>query len=78
MNLAEGIVLASKPKGPKCTVTTMLQGLSKEDRAVMVEALGNPGVLASQLARGIELAGLGRVTAQTINRHRAGDCRCPR
>lgn len=78
MNLAEAIAASVKPKGTKCSVTLMLESLDEGDRAVMVEALGNPTITHTQLADGIVLAGLPRVLAQTLSRHRKGECRCPR
>jgi len=76
VNLAEAIALQVKPKGPPCSVRTLLETLTEEDRQVMVEALGNPTITHAQLARGVEAAGLPKVLAVTIRRHRLGECGC--
>ena len=77
MNLAEAIAAQVKPAGPKCSVRTLIETLPESDRKVMVEALANPAILASQLARAIETTGT-RMLGQTIARHRRGECGCPK
>lgn len=64
-------------RGTPCTMGVYLDGLDKTDRAALDGALTNDDVTAAAIARAITSTGT-RMAAQTVGRHRAGECACPR
>lgn len=64
--------------GTPCSVGAVLDRLDDADRAALLVALGTPerrGLPASRIYDALVADGH-RVGFQTINRHRAGKCRC--
>ena len=60
-------------KGPRCTVCALLDTLPADDAAVLGNALANPVIHGSQIARALQAEGHA-VRSQTVVRHRRGDC----
>ncbi|RSS97273.1 hypothetical protein EF903_01625 [Streptomyces sp. WAC05292] len=69
------------PRGPRCTVGTILDTLDADTTRKVREVLDNPGISSTQIAD--VLTGSGhRVQAPAVARHRrrggSNGCRCPR
>jgi hypothetical protein len=76
MSLLDEAQQAIVTKGTTCTVTILLQSLSPQEQAELVEALES-SVQSTALARALQNRGH-RIAGQTINRHRRQECVCPR
>lgn len=62
--------------GPTCGVAKALESLEPELKEWIETAIGDNRALASKIARKLsELTGC-RITANTMTRHRRGECRC--
>jgi hypothetical protein len=76
MSLLDEAQSLTSRMGGTCGVELLLNSLSPEEQAELTEAIAS-SVEGSALARA--LAGRGhRVPSQTIQRHRRGECTCPR
>ena len=73
--LAEAAALTTR-QGGKCGVGLLEQTLESADRAEFLDAIAS-SVDATALSRALELRGH-EVGANTTQRHRRGDCKCPR
>jgi hypothetical protein len=62
-------------RGPRCTMGALLEALSATENAEVQEALDDPTIHGSGIARAL-LARGHKMSAATVNRHRAGDCSC--
>lgn len=60
-----------------CKVRQALDALTDQDRATATTALDNPTVEGAVIARAFAALGQ-KVPAYTVQRHRRGECRCPR
>ncbi|MFF0754399.1 hypothetical protein [Streptomyces sp. NPDC004267] len=69
------------PRGPRCTVGTILDSLDDETAAKFRTVLDNPAVTATRIADTLTSGGH-RVQAPAVARHRrrgaSNGCRCPR
>ncbi len=63
-------------KGPTCQMGVALAALSPEDRAGVVDAMADPLVTGTGIARWLAKRGI-RIRPFTVQRHRRGDCQCP-
>lgn len=61
--------------GSKCTVTTILAKLDKDDRDGLVEAIADPGIQGTTISRVLKDRGF-RLEPKSIQRHRRGECLC--
>jgi hypothetical protein len=70
------IEFANRSKGPQCSVSRLLGGMTAQDRLELeAELVGT--VPASALSEAInKLYGV-VIKAHIIGRHRRGDCKCP-
>lgn len=66
---------ARKPKGPPCSVATLLDSLDDDERLQLVEALSDRGITASVITSVLAAHGH-RIGHQTVTRHRGGRCAC--
>lgn len=66
---------ARKPKGPPCSVATLLAELADEERGQLLEALSDRGITASVITSVLAAHGH-RIGHQTVTRHRGGRCAC--
>lgn len=70
------IEFANRSKGPQCSVSKLLGGMSTQDRLELEAELAG-AVPASALSEAInKLYGV-VIKAHIIGRHRRGDCKCP-
>jgi len=60
-------------KGPRCTVCALIARLPDEDAEELITAMADPTLTGSTIARALRADGH-HMTAQTLNRHRRGDC----
>ena len=63
-------------RGPRCSVTVVLESMNDEDAADLRAALGDPTITGSVIARILRNRGH-RITEQSVTRHRRGACLCP-
>lgn len=73
--LQEARTVAARPGG-SCGIAVLTRRLSESEQVELAEALDSD-VSASALSKALELRGHD-LNYQTISRHRAGKCRCPR
>jgi len=66
--------LAATPRR-ECGVVVILKTLTDNDSAAVQEALDNPRLTGTSIARVLSDAGH-PVSANTVNRHRRQDCSC--
>ena len=59
----------------KCGVGVLLDTLNTDDSTALAEALANPDLTGSSIAHVLKNGGH-RISANTLNRHRRGDCTC--
>lgn len=64
-------------KGPRCTVATALDRLDDAARAEAVEALTDPTVYGTVVAKVLTRHTGVRIRPYALQRHRRGDCQCP-
>lgn len=91
MNLSDALdamTAESGPKGPRCTVGTLLESLPDDEAQKLSDLLDKPlpsgrWVEATRIAAVLKDQGIDYVTASTLQRHRrrvksVGDaCQCP-
>lgn len=75
MSLAQALAAESGRPGPICTVATLLAALPPEDAATLTEALASPLYTSAKIERALRAEGH-RIAAQTLGRHRKGECAC--
>lgn len=75
MGLAERIQENNWRYRPVCTVARLIADLPDDDRVALSDALADPGILLSAIERALRADGY-EIAAQTLGRHRRGDCRC--
>ena len=76
MSLAQALAAQSqRPRGPACTVALILAKLDDDDRATLLNALGDVSVRHSDLARALTAEGH-PIKESTISRHRLNGCSC--
>lgn len=63
-------------RGGNCTLGLVLPKLGDRDRVALEEAMTDPSVQSSVIARALDRAGYS-VRAYTVARHRRRECRCP-
>ena len=74
MGLKEAIAAHSNSRpGYRCTVCTLLDELPKDDAEALREALRDPAVKGSWIAKALESEGHA-IRQNTVTRHRRGDC----
>ena len=75
--LSEAIQADRLHKGPRCTVSVLLERLPKAERAELLAAIGDRSLASATISRA--LASLGHTLPQfVLQRHRRGDCGCNR
>lgn len=62
-------------KGPKCSVETLLDAVPTDERDDVASAIDDPSIPLTLLSRALTKAGH-KIGADTIGRHRKGDCAC--
>jgi hypothetical protein len=67
---------AYRPSRPRCSFGVILEALSDDDRATVVSALGSP-IPGTHIAKVLTSRGH-PLKGETVQRHRKGDCSCPR
>ncbi len=75
MGLKERAEAAIKRRGSTCVIR-LLQ-LADDEREELMELLADPAMPGSAIARALADDGH-HVTGLSIQRHRRGDCQCPR
>ena len=73
----DDFVSASKPNRMKCRIVMILDSLDPADAKVVAEAISNPAVTNSALAKVLTSNGH-EISNVAIGRHRRGDCACDR
>ena len=73
--LLEEIRAERTRSGPSCGVSKVLDALKPADRADLESAIADKVITGSQIARALSKRGQ-RLAAQTIAKHRRGDCNC--
>ena len=74
MALRDALKAAEKVRpGYRCTVCKLLTELAEDDSAALLEALRDPTVQGTQIARALQSEGHD-VKQNTVTRHRRGDC----
>lgn len=63
------------PKGPACTIQLLLDTLDADTAEHLRGALANPHAASTAIVKALQDAGH-RVSANTMQRHRRGECRC--
>lgn len=66
---------AAFTKGPTCSVGQLLDALPDDERDAVASALADPAHPYTVLSRALGKAGH-KIGAETIRRHRKGDCAC--
>ena len=65
------------PSGPECGVRIVLDLMDDKTRKTLIAALDNPHAPSTKIS--VALSEMGhRTSAHTVQRHRRGECRCPR
>lgn len=64
------------PKGPQCTVATLLSVADPEVVDLLTRAMSNPYAPSTMIARAMHDKGH-QVSTHSIQRHRRRECRCP-
>ena len=77
MKFADALAVETDRPGPKCRTGILLEELPKDDAADLRAALADPTVAGSMIARALTKLGH-PMQAQSIVRHRKGDCGCDR
>lgn len=77
MSLASEARDQSGRMGGLCSIGSLLDRLTEPDRNELIEALTDPEVESSALSRVMRRRDIAVIAAQTIGRHRRGDCACP-
>jgi hypothetical protein len=67
----------ARRSGPPCTIGTALARLPKDEAADLRAALADPDARHTAIARALHEIDLD-IRADTVGRHRRGDCDCPR
>ena len=75
MGLADALAMERMPKGPKCSVGQLLESLPDGEAVVLADALGDPLLTGTVIARALAAEGYNAKPA-TVLRHRRGDCLC--
>jgi hypothetical protein len=65
-------------KGPPCSVGLLLAALDDEERVAVIAALADKTRSKRHLSEAIRVAYKYEVQDHTLNRHRRGQCKCPR
>ena len=73
----DDFVSASKPHHMRCRIVTILDALDPGDAKVVTEAINDPAVTNSALAKVLTSNGH-EISNVAIGRHRRGDCACDR
>lgn len=68
---------AAARKGPECGFVEVYRTLHKPDADELRDALSRPAITSATISRVLSKHGL-KVQAQTVNRHRRGECSCER
>lgn len=75
-SLLDEIVQVQKgSKKSKCTFAPILEAMTEEDREALENALGNPLIKSTHIAKALEGRGFD-IGAYTLQRHRRGACSC--
>lgn len=75
MGFAAEVAAQSNVHKPRCTIGIALDKLSKADRAEAVEVIAGDAQ-GSAIARVLSARTGERISGQTVNRHRRGECSC--
>ena len=76
MGLADDFdALQSRHGGIRCAVSVALAEMSDDDRQVVIDALGNPRLQGTGIARVLRQHGF-QVGDGAVHRHRRGECSC--
>lgn len=62
-------------KGPKCSVEHLLEQVPADERVDVEAAIDDPSIPLTLLSRALTKAGH-KIGADTLGRHRKGDCAC--
>lgn len=63
------------PKGPTCSVLSLLATVDAETGDLIRAAMNNPYAPSTMIARAVAERGH-RISAHVLQRHRRGECRC--
>jgi hypothetical protein len=75
MSLADEALRGRTRKGPGCDTGLLLDRLTEPDRSELLEALADPTVQATALARVLRARGYD-IGSWSLQRHRREACRC--
>ena len=75
--LAEAVASIPVSGRPACTFGTWYATLDKADQADVNEVLGSDA-FATAISTAIERVYATKLSAETVRRHRRGNCSCPR
>lgn len=77
--LDDALVGTRRKQGAKCSVSILLRDLPEDQAADLRAKMADPTVPSTALCRAIPVAFNGReVGIWPLQRHRRGDCDCPR
>lgn len=76
MSLLDEARIVASPPGSRCSVALLTSRLDETERAELAEAIASD-VSANAIAKALKGRGYD-IFYQSINRHRRGDCKCPR
>jgi hypothetical protein len=75
--LADAIAANTMSHGPECRVAAVLGKLTKADQADLHAAVADISLPATAIGRGLRSLGH-TVSDSQLQRHRRGECACPR
>lgn len=77
MSLLQEIEAVGSARGPVCGVAMMMDDLDPADRADLETAFASVRYRGAAISKALAARGI-KIAAETIQRHRRGDCRCPK
>lgn len=77
MSLVADIAAHGHTKGPRCSVAVLLDSMTAEDRAELVDVLEQERFAGSDICRALRARGID-IASDVVSRHRRKDCKCPR
>ena len=77
MGLADALETLQPKAWQVCGVSAVLETLADDDRAALLDALGNGAYRSSDITRALQDEGH-EIGYDAVSRHRRGACKCPR
>ena len=73
MSLASALAASQVTPGPRCTVCTVFDKLSKDDAEALREALADATFTGAGISRALKSEGH-NISGSSVMRHRKGEC----